>query len=155
MAVALVALFVALGGGSYAAVKLGSDDTGARAASATSGEKMKGLYRVSDFEMSSNQQQFADGAVSYPKPLKSSPTLHFIGVGQTPPAECAGSATAPKAKKGHLCVYEADTNNRDPGDVPFLSGDGRDKLGFSLSLLSAASQGAFYFSQGSWAVTAP
>jgi hypothetical protein len=155
MAVALVALFVALGGGSYAAVKLGGDGSATRAATAKSGERMKGIYRLGDFDSSPNQAQFDDAAVSYPKPLKSVPTLHFIAKSQTPPPECPGTALTPKAKRGHLCVYEHDTGQRDPGDVPFLTGDARDKLGFSLSLLSAAGQGSIYFSEGTWAVTAP
>ena len=154
MVVATVALFVALGGGSYAAVKLGTESA-KPAGTLKSGKTLKGLYRVSDFEGSANQQQFADSTVTYQQPLKTAPELHFISAGSAGVLECPGSPQKPRALPGHLCVYENNGGQLDPTDVAFLAGDTRDKLGFSLAALSAANQGGFYFSEGTWAVTAP
>ncbi|MEJ7876569.1 MAG: hypothetical protein WKF62_07905 [Solirubrobacterales bacterium] len=52
-------------------------------------------------------------------------------------------------------MYEENGGQRDPGDVPFLRSDARDKIGFSISVLSAANKDGLYFCTGSWAVTAP
>ena len=154
MGVAATALFVALGGGSYAAVTSGDGST-ARAGALPSGETLKGLYEVLEWETNTGQGQFAGEVVTYQRPLKQAPTLNFIAEGQGSTTACPGTFATPKAKKGHLCVYEANGGQRDSGDVPFLRGDARDKLGFGLSVLSAANQNGLYFSEGSWAVTAP
>ncbi len=155
MAVALTALFVALGGGSYAAVKLGDGGNSRAAGTLKSGETLKGLYRVSDFEGAAGQGQFADNVITYQKPLKFTPELHFLPQGGSPVAECPGTVLKPKADEGHLCVYEVDDGQRDPGDVPFLDPVLPAKLGFTVNVLSAANAGGYYYSFGSWAVTAP
>jgi hypothetical protein len=155
MAVALVALFVALGGGSYAAVKLGDGGNSRGAGTLKSGETLKGLYQVSDFDSGSNSSQFAENVITYQRPLKFVPQVHFIPQGGSEVPECPGTTQKPKADGGHLCVYEADDGQRDLVDVPFLAGNASDKLGFGVSVLSAASQNGLYYSKGSWAVTAP
>jgi hypothetical protein len=38
--------------------------------------------------------------------LAAAPTAHYINTGDTPPAQCPGTVTNPKAAPGHLCVYE-------------------------------------------------
>ena len=154
MAVALVALFVALGGGSYAAVKLGEGNSRG-AGTLKSGETLKGLYQVSDFDSGTNSSQSADNAISYQRPLKFVPELHFLPQGGGELDECPGTTQKPKAEPGHLCVYEADDGQRDLEDVPYLANDARDKIGFSVSVLSAAGENGHYYSEGSWAVTAP
>jgi hypothetical protein len=147
-----LALFAALGGVGYAAGTLGGQHQ--RASTLASGKSEKGVYSVQGFEFGSGQGSFKGDAVSYPVPLKATPVHHFIPEGNTPPAQCPGSATKPKAKPGHLCVYETDGFNRDSGDVSFTYGDARDKLGFKIQALSAAAQNGTYGSDGVWAVAA-
>jgi hypothetical protein len=44
--------------------------------------------------------------VSFGFRLSAAPTVHFITVGTTPPAQCPGTVTDPQASAGHLCIYE-------------------------------------------------
>ena len=44
--------------------------------------------------------------------LASAPTEHFIAEGAVAPPECPGTVADPKAKPGHLCVYEGNALNR-------------------------------------------
>jgi hypothetical protein len=91
---------------------------------------------------------------SFAFPLTSRPAVHFIGVGATPPAQCPGTATEPKAAPGNLCVYAAlgDISatavaiaDRETNVAPEAS-----PRGFSVFEANNDS-----FSTGSWAVTAP
>jgi len=118
-----------------------------------SGKTLRGVYAVQDFAAGGGD--FATESVNYPLALPSSPQIHSIAIGTPPPAACPGSVTAPQAAPGHLCVYEQSATNRDPGDVAFLNGGGRDRLGFGLTVLAAAGgPNLSYQSNGSWAVTA-
>jgi hypothetical protein len=45
-------------------------------------------------------------AISFPLAVEPAPVhVHYIKFGATPPAECPGTATAPAAKKGNLCIF--------------------------------------------------
>jgi hypothetical protein len=155
MVVALVALFVALGGGSYAAVKLSGGGVAEKPGALESGETLKGLYHVSAHESGTEEHGVAEEVVTFQQPLRFVPERHFISLGSSSHISCPGTATRPKADPGHLCVYEADTLRRDPGSILFIDGDARDKLGFLTSITSNANQDLYFYSEGSWAVTAP
>jgi hypothetical protein len=145
--IAYLALFFAVGGG--AAYAAGSGSSGAEKSQGTlsAGKTERGVYHVDAFKPDS----FGDAAVSFPIPLAKAPKLHFIQMGATPPAACPGTALRPKAKPGHLCVYEADEENRADMSVPFGYGDSRDKLGFQLEVQPASSSD-YMMSKGTWAV---
>jgi len=46
------------------------------------------------------------GDISFGWTLPSAPTAHYIKVGDPLPAGCLGSAVAPNAAPGHLCIFE-------------------------------------------------
>ena len=48
------------------------------------------------------------GDISYGATFPSAPTAHYIKVGDPIPAGCAGTAAAPNAAPGHLCVFETE-----------------------------------------------
>lgn len=68
-----------------------------------SGKTLTGVYRTT-----SGGGVFVPDTQTFVFPLSSNPTVHFIGIGATPPVQCAGSATNPQAAPGNLCVYAAE-----------------------------------------------
>jgi hypothetical protein len=100
----------------------------------------------------------ADSAdISFWVPLASAPAAHFIPAGAAPPPQCPGTAGAPKATAGNLCIFEGTDVNmtalsfQDP--VSGAAGTVVRPFGAIVVGLSAAA--GSYLSSGSWAVTAP
>jgi hypothetical protein len=118
------------------------------------GATMRGTYMLAD-NAGAGGQNSADGH-SFLQQLASAPTPHFIPVGGSAPAECPGTVALPRAQPGHLCVYEAARVNVlqvtivDPTDN--IAGQAS-RWGFFLEVRSNAA--GFYFSNGTWAATAP
>ena len=88
------------------------------------------------------------------------PAPHFVAEGATAPAECPGTAAAPAAAAGHLCVYEATRGGLAGSVTVFDPAQGRDagagkagRFGFGLRFVADAA--GPLRSSGSWAVTAP
>jgi hypothetical protein len=214
MVVALLALFVALGGSSYAALKItgknikngtvtsadlknnsvrsidvrnGSlrskdfktgelpqgppgpqgpkGDTGPAGPlldTLPSGRTLRGTFGMYGHGEINNGLEAASESVSFPIPLASAPSVKVVqdGTASAPP-ECPGTAADPTAAPGWLCVYENRAQNQRPGSYPSVTAPGS---GFSPSAsrfgatLIVQGQGAgtdwFYWSEGTWAVTA-
>jgi hypothetical protein len=115
-----------------------------------SGKTLTGDYRTSR----STDGDYADDTQSFAFPLSSSPAVHFIGIGATPPAECPGSFSNPQASPGNLCVYAA-LGETSPTAVFIVDpesniGPGASPRGFTVVMDAAPDS----FSTGSWAVTA-
>lgn len=100
-----------------------------------------------------------ESAVTFPIALGEAPEEHFVAAGTAAPAECPGSAAAPAAAAGHLCLYEAEASglvrprvifNPAAGDAGGADASGR--FGFGVRVVSdgAGPVGT----QGTWAVTA-
>jgi hypothetical protein len=118
-----------------------------------SGRSEKGIWTVLD--------NGANGAVrgatiAFPLPLASPPTAHYIPVGGTPPAGCSGTAAAPAAAPGNLCVFE--TFNFSLPHLDFYapesgteSATAAGKLG-TVIVLTASAEGTQQ-ATGTWAVT--
>jgi hypothetical protein len=94
-------------------------------------------------------------------PVASGPTLHYVTAKEaeekTGPAQCTGSADAPTAAPGHLCVYQSGkyaeaefTTNKYREDFTGFLGE-LDDHGVILWFEGAAAT----FNGGTWAVTAP
>src|SRR6478672_10308357 len=49
---------------------------------------------------------FTSSTISFQQALASAPTPHLIRIGGLPPTGCSGTATAPVAAPGHLCMWE-------------------------------------------------
>jgi hypothetical protein len=107
--------------------------------------------------------RLAGGAISFPVALPTVPKhVVYIKHGATPPSECPGSAEAPAAEKGSLCVFATLESNENAGWNSIESPTGAQ----GAESLSAASRfGAIVTfhatgspanvnSRGTWAVTA-
>ena len=118
-----------------------------------SGKTVRGAYTISDTAL--NAGNTATTAISFGFQLSSAPTAHYIVPGGAN-ANCPGTAAAPQANPGHLCVYEGYRANILTGG--FL--DPLDWVGGTIRpwgtqlWFSAAGAGNFRIA-GSWAVTAP
>jgi hypothetical protein len=94
--------------------------------------------------------------VSFPIPLSGkldASHVHFVPEKTTPPALCPGTAPAPQAASGQLCVYEVRASGAtEQGIFPQSTslGSGADPYGFGINFAAAAGTDAAY---GTWAVT--
>jgi hypothetical protein len=92
---------------------------------------------------------------SFAFPLSSSPTVHFIGIGDPAPAQCPGSFGNPQATPGNLCVYASSGIINSTAvlivDPELNLSDAASARGFTLIPNFAVT----VWSSGSWAVTAP
>jgi hypothetical protein len=89
-----------------------------------------------------------EAALTFQIPLADAPEAHFVPEGTTT-TECPGSAEAPSAAPGHLCIYENLLTGATDLSIDFVS-----RFGASL-FLSGVGAPANYEFQGVWAVTAP
>jgi hypothetical protein len=88
--------------------------------------------------------------------LASAPTPHWIAAGTTPPPECPGTASAPAAAAGHLCIYESGNfgtiNSRQVCSLD-TCGNTANRWGAWLRLATGGT--ADFGARGTWAVTSP
>lgn len=95
--------------------------------------------------------EFLQESISYGVTLSAAPTVHFIAMGAAVPAGCSGTAAAPDALPGHLCVFEsANLNHGAVGIYQITGGAGSSTMGAILTGSNAAAGQAY--SAGSWAV---
>jgi len=209
MVIALIALFVALGGTGYAAVKIngkniknrsiagkklkkntlggkqikesklktvprakrattaGSAGTAGFATSAGFANSVGSLPRTLPSGQSL-QGAFANittaaadervgSAISFTPPLAHAPTAHFIKKGTTPPSACPGTAAAPKARPGQLCIFEAQAQNVQFQAVedPLTGETGSTVQPWGAEVVGISVAAGDVNDTGSWAVTAP
>ena len=114
-----------------------------------SGKTLTGDYRTT-----SEGGVFVADTQSFAFPLASKPSVHFVGIGATPPAQCPGTASNPKAAPGNLCVYATEGSISATAVNIFNpeTNEGPDASPRGFSIADADSD---TFSTGSWAVTAP
>lgn len=94
---------------------------------------------------------FLQDAISYGVTLSAAPTVHFIPLGGLVPAGCSGTAAAPDALAGNLCVFE--TANQNQGSVGIYQVTGASGSSTMGAILTASSIAAgTSYSAGSWAV---
>ena len=96
-------------------------------------------------------------SLSFGFTLEGPPAVTLLRVGDSPTANCAGSATAPEAAPGYLCIYENDSANIanicSVSSVPAYDCFKADPYGFgvfSQNLVAGSS-----WSVGTWALTVP
>ena len=96
----------------------------------------------------------ASTSISFPIPLASTPTPNVVPSGTT--TACPGSVTAPSAAPGQLCIYEGGHANA--GEIaaydPF-NGDGGGASPYGAGLVVDSAAAGNFYSDGTWAVTAP
>jgi Collagen triple helix repeat (20 copies) len=119
-----------------------------------SGKTLRGVFGPGGTAAGADSE--AQETISFAFFLSTFPVVHFIDVGETPPAECPGTVNQPAALAGHLCLYSSQDGNVSAVCVfnPVNDNCGQAAVrGFGVGITSAAA-GDFWL-QGSWAVTAP
>jgi hypothetical protein len=97
-------------------------------------------------------------AISFPIPLSSPATAHFIEAGATPPAGCSGTVAAPVAAPGNLCVFNTfgligfEFQQFFEAETYKVASSVTGKAGVVL-ILTATVEGSLAQAAGSWAVT--
>ena len=132
--------------------------TGSISSTLPSGQTLRGVW--GGFVSVSAGGQYLTDTQTFASSLPSSVPAHFVLEGSQPIAECPGTATAPEALAGHLCIYETSHFNRTlkdifdtahPGPVQMVGG----KYGFTIYFQSINNTGGYVASYGTYAVRAP
>jgi hypothetical protein len=167
LVISLIALFVALGGTSYAAITrlpVNSVGTAQIKNNAVTGKKLaksitlapghteKGVFGFGAYGVSD-----VFGQISFPTPLTSTPNVIIIPNGDPTPEGCTGTLQHPGADAGNLCVFEGfaegGLNLSGGGEWDPTSGE---HVGFGLGIVLWAAGGGSGYNDisGTWAVTA-
>jgi hypothetical protein len=116
-----------------------------------SGKTEAGVWAVDGFAGAPGRLVGAS-AQSFAIPLASAPKAHYVT--SRPTAACPGSAAAPSAAAGNLCVYL--TAGKRVGSVTIYreidTRKGASPIGFAIVVTSRARGSVYAF--GSWAVRA-
>lgn len=112
------------------------------------GATVRGTYELDGTASAANQLIGGD-SISFVYALPSTPSVRFVRQGATPPAECPGTSSDPKAQPGFLCIYE-NTKSNIAADHPSVYNLSR--VGAGLFARSTGAGAAF--SGGRWAATA-
>jgi hypothetical protein len=106
-----------------------------------------------------SQFQSAGEGISFGYRLAAAPTPVVIHAGEPATANCPGSAANPQAAPGFLCVYENDSQNKRDASYPNVAvgfaGGTTTPFGAYIYTHSNTVAPAFFWSRGTWAVTAP
>jgi hypothetical protein len=113
-----------------------------------SGMTLRGTYSFAGHHATGYVQTTA---ISYQFVLSFSPQSHVIAVSGAPTTECPGTAEAPQAAPGSLCVYET----RDDSGTGLLVSNEIAEGHFGTVLYSNVGVDTDYQLNGTWAVTAP
>ncbi|CAA9419575.1 hypothetical protein [uncultured Nocardioides sp.] len=111
----------------------------------------RGTYLVGSPSTVAGAYVFGD--LSYGVTLAAAPTAHYIQVGAAVPPGCSGTAAAPSADPGHLCVFESQALNVGaPRFVTNLAFDASTATPTGAWLYSPTVGGAYGFFGGTWAM---
>ena len=120
-----------------------------------SGKTLTGVFQATD-ALPRKAKSFAEATISFTFPLAASPSVEVIQAGGSASEHCPGSAEAPSAAPGYLCLYTMSSTGPVGTYSPATEAPG------------AARNGAVAFTEleceevpcnarlvGTWAVTAP
>jgi hypothetical protein len=123
-----------------------------------SGQTLRGAYGDGD-DYSTDPDLPLEASISYPFPLASNPIAVHVQAGGAPTANCPGTATAPQAAPGFLCIYAGlNGGGNNNGPINSYGTDGvNDRRHGAIVFASAVScaTGCDEEIWGTWAVTAP
>jgi hypothetical protein len=154
---ALIALFLALGGTSYAAVTAGRSQAPAPLAS---GQTIRGTWSIVVGSGAAGQMVFGSDAVTFqiPAPVRVDGHHVVLAGNDTVTGDgCTGSAQRPIAARGFVCAYFNHALGTTYGSGIGLPGGSKDgvgdggRYGFELSIGGTSP----LVSDGTWAYTAP
>jgi hypothetical protein len=121
-----------------------------------SGETLRGVYRAAAGQTAAPAGTLAADTFTFAMPLTFDPAAHLILNGAGAPSECPGSATAPAAAPGNLCVYEAVGVNVTAQAIvnPVTNLVGQASR-YGATVQAVSSDTGYFVSTGTWAATAP
>lgn len=119
---------------------------------------LRGHYNIYD-KASPQQWGQENMPISFGYRLASAPTVRIIKANTSPPAECPGTASAPEAASGYLCIYETSSYNLYSSSFgntyPYVYGTSR--IGTHIAADSTVNNHTTYdstfYTYGTWAVT--
>lgn len=199
--VGYVALFIALGGTSYAAIKLPANSVGTRqvknsaitsakvrngtlrpqdfasgtarrgvrgpegppgpaggvAGTLPSGKTLRGRWSVAGGNPDGAAGDIVSDSLSFGAQLPSAPTRVFVFGASPGGAQCPGTADAPEAAAGILCIYveyQVNLNNAIETIIATTTGV-TSRQGAEIYIVNQAATPGGFGARGSWAVTAP
>ncbi len=125
-----------------------------------SGASETGAWGVSGPVVTIDEYEVVLGSISFPIPLGKAPKPHVYLVGEGPSAGCSGTAAAPVAEAGNLCIFVAKEENLgavvpvEPAAKTLPAGS--EKAGSTGAVLGASplGVGTEVSAYGTWAVTA-
>ena len=93
--------------------------------------------------------------ISFGFTLAAEPIGHYIKVGDVVPAGCTGTAEAPGAASGHLCIFEAGSIGSPTGSFgnPVTGVPSTTTATFGAAVFATATAAGPFGIRGSWAVT--
>lgn len=178
--IALLALFLALGGAAYAATQLPRNSVGTaqiqtgairigdlnkelrrdvQGDQLPSGQTLKGVFAL-NAEFANAERgnlQLDQDTISFGQALGRAPKVDVIKEGASGNADCAGSSTEPTAAPGFLCFYIQEQQDVGKFEICAVGCPGtRSASPFGAILTLVADVNHMQaFIEGSWAVTAP
>lgn len=104
-----------------------------------------------------NEEAISWSAISFGFTLSKAPDPHYIPDDVPAPPQCPGNRREPKAKPGHLCVYEeAAYGAVSEVSICFSNGcPGTSGFGAHVKVQGETANDGFYGARGSWAVKIP
>jgi hypothetical protein len=115
------------------------------------GKTVRGAYDMGGTAAGASSLATAEIAFGH-RVFLAQPTPHFIAKDTTPPPECPGTSENPKAKPGHLCIYERFVTNAGNRNTTGPQGDGS-AWPFGAGLFIRSTGTGTFFSVGTWAAT--
>jgi hypothetical protein len=178
LVISVIALILAVGGGTFAiaalshhdkkvvkkiankqitkrapglSVKKAKNATGLRGPLA-SGQTLIGYVNVTGH---TDPGDISDEAsISFPIPLATAPTVHFVPMGGPSTAACPGTAANPSATGGNLCIYELTIVGATGMALP-SGANPVTVTRFGVPGVLATGNPTDYIARAAWAVTAP
>jgi hypothetical protein len=111
---------------------------------------IRGTYMASDTVPAAG---FVFSSISYGATLNTAPTVVFKPLGGPANANCTGTAAAPAAAPGFLCIYEGAATNADSFTSASAAGSVGVSSPFGLIIRFSAPAAGLSVSLGGWAVT--
>ena len=119
-----------------------------------SGKTLTGVFQATD-ALPAKVKGFAEATISFSFPLAAPPAVRVLQVSDSPTEQCPGSAEAPSAAPGYLCLYTVASTGAVGAYNPITEVSGAARSGAIASTeLECESTPCIAHLRGAWAVTA-
>jgi hypothetical protein len=130
-------------------------EPGSLPATLPSGKSLTGVFQATD-SLPAKAKGFAEATITFGFPLASTPTVQVLQVKDPPTEHCPGTAEAPSAAAGYLCLYTVVCTGAVGTNDPLTEAAGAGRAGAVASTeLECEKTPCIAHLRGAWAVTAP